>query len=131
MENNFDSRDIIVASPESCSKAEKTKEIEPQKEEKNETEEYYELPKRTENRSLLFSLLSVICASLSVCLAVFYIPALILSLFSVGLALYSRLRLGYFDRMCIVGLIVGIFGFVFSITSMILTLAGVMERLLA
>ena len=126
---NFESRDIIAASDASFEEKEEIKE-EVLTEQNEDKEENYELPKKQEHRTLLFSLLSVICAALSVCLAVFYIPALILSVLSVGLALYSRWRLGYFDRMCIVGLIVGIFGFVFGITSMILSLTGVMDRLL-
>ena len=98
-------------------------------EEPDSDAEYYPLPE-ARFRTLLWSLLSVIFAVLSVALCPFYIPAIVLSVLSVALSLYSRWRLGYFDKMALVGLIVGIFGIVFGIGSLCLTLSGVMDRLL-
>ena len=68
----------------------------------------------------LFSLISVCLAALSV--IVFLIPwlGLIFGLLSIGFSFISRRKLGYFEGLALVGLIIGIFGFVFSLTGIIL-----------
>ena len=62
-----------------------------------------------------FSVISLILAVLSVIL--FRVPwlSLILGLLSVGTAAFSRKNLGYFDKLSLAAIIVGIFGIVFSL----------------
>ena len=64
------------------------------------------------------SILSLIFAILSVILL--FIPwlSLISSLVSIVMGAFSRKNLGYFDRLTLAGLIIGIFGLVFSITGL-------------
>ena len=62
-----------------------------------------------------FSVISLILAVLSVIL--FRVPwlSLILGLLSVGTAAFSRKNLGYFDKLSLAAIIIGIFGIVFSL----------------
>jgi hypothetical protein len=69
----------------------------------------------------LFSVISVAFAALSVILSFVPWVGLILGLVSVGFSLISRKKLGYFEVLALVGLIVGIFGFVFSSAGIILS----------
>ena len=98
--------------------------------EEEKGEECYPLPQNPKKRTMLFSALSVILAVISISLAVFYIPSLILGVLSIGAAVYSRLILGFFDKLTLIGLILGIFGVIFGVGSLILTLSGVMAGLL-
>ena len=98
--------------------------------EEEKGDEYYPLPQNPKKRTMLFSALSVFLAVLSISLAVFYIPSLILGVLSIGAAVYSRLILGFFDKLTLIGLILGIFGVIFGVGSLILTLSGVMAGLL-
>ena len=92
-------------------------------------EEYYALPGGRGRRSLAFSLLSLIFALLSVFLFVFYIPSIIFSIASLSLAIIARRRLGYFDRLSLVGFTVAIFGFVFAVGAGILDSLGALDTL--
>ena len=75
------------------------------------------LPKKENRRTL--SVISLVLSILS--LACLFIPwlALIFSIAAVVLGSISRNNLGYFDRCTLAGLIIGIFGFVFSIAGII------------
>ena len=68
----------------------------------------------------LFSVISVFFAALSVILSFVPWVGFILGLISIAFSLISRKKLGYFEGFALVGLIVGIFGFVFSFTGIIL-----------
>ena len=81
--------------------------------EEEKGEECYPPPQNPKKRTMLFSALSVILAVISISLAVFYIPSLILGVLSIGAAVYSRLILGFFDKLTLIGLILGIFGVIF------------------
>ncbi len=87
----------------------------------NDTEPEYVYKKvidKNEKRRTM-SILSLTFAILSVILL--FIPwlSLIFSLVSIVAGALSRKNLGYFDRLTLSGLIIGIFGFVFSITGLI------------
>lgn len=69
----------------------------------------------------LFSVISVAFAALSVILSFVPWVGFIFGLVSVGFSLISRKQLGYFEGLALVGLIVGIFGFVFSFAGIILS----------
>lgn len=118
---------------ESYGKEQKNKYEEEYKEEYKEEikeEEYYPLPKDPRKRTMLFSVISVVLAIFSIGLCVFYIPSVILAALALCAALYSRYILGYFDKPALVGLILSIFGIIFGFGSMILTVCGIMDKLL-
>lgn len=73
---------------------------------------------KKENRRTL-SIISLVFAVLSILFL--FIPwlSLIFSLISIGTGAFSRKNLGYFDRLTLAGLIIGIFGFVFAIVGII------------
>ena len=127
-ENNSSLPVDYVVSDEDASYSEKTEDE--YKEQAVKEEEYYPLPKDPKKRTMLFSVISVILSVLSIGLSVFYIPALILAVLALGFALYSRYILGYFYKPALVGLILSIFGIIFGFGSMILTICGIMDKLL-
>jgi len=91
-------------------------------------DEFYAVPK--ERGIMIWSLLSVLFSVASVLLCGIFYLGLAFSVCAIVLSLVSRYKLGYFDKMGIFGLIVGIFGLVFGIFSTVLTLTGMMDKLL-
>lgn len=89
-------------------------------------EECYDLPKRRKSRTRLWSVLSVVASALSVLLCAFYYVSLPLALMGIGLSLFSKMKLGYFDRCGTIGLVVGIVGCVFGIFSIVGSCLGVL-----
>ena len=88
--------------------------------------EFYAVPAAVGN--LLFSVLSLLCAVLSVVLfAFFYIGGIIAAVAAIALAVLSSRKLGFFDRMALFGLIFGLFGLVFGIFSMVVDITGVLD----
>ena len=69
----------------------------------------------------LFSVIAVFFAALSVILSFVPWVGFIFGLVSIAFSLISRKKLGYFEGIALVGLIVGIFGFVFSFAGIILS----------
>lgn len=61
-----------------------------------------------------WSVVSILLAVLSVVLCYFSWAGLILGLASVGAAVIFRIKLGYFDKLSLVALILAIFGVVFA-----------------
>ena len=97
----------------------------------NEEKEVYNADEKAEDyayknvinekgKTRLHSVVSIACAVLSVVL--FFIPwlGLAFGICAVGFSLMSRKQLEYFEGLALVGLIVGIFGLVFSATGIIL-----------
>ena len=64
--------------------------------------------------SLALGILSVVCCCLGY-------GGAILGALAVAFSIISKKRLGYFDGMSIAGLVLGIFGFVFSVSLIIIT----------
>ena len=93
--------------------------------EDEESEQYYELPLAIKSRSLIWSVISFASGVLSLALCVFYYVSLIFALGSVMTSLISRKNLGFFERYAIIGLILGIMGFVFGISSFIANMLGI------
>ena len=77
------------------------------------------MPKKQNRRT--WSVVSLALAVLSVLL--FRVPwaGLILGLLAVGCAALSRKNLGYFDKLSLAGLIIGIFGIVFALSGLLLS----------
>ena len=73
---------------------------------------------KKENRRTM-SIISLVIAVLS--LVFLFIPwvALVLSIVAIVVGSISRRNLGYFDRITLAGLIIGIFGFVFSLSGIL------------
>ena len=92
--------------------------------------ECYDLPKSKSQRTMGWSLLSLILSLLSVALCSFWYVSFPLAVGAVVFAVISRRKLGYFDKMSVFGLIVGIVGFVFSAFSLFVSLSGVLDGLI-
>jgi len=89
--------------------------------EKNENEEcYYEVFNKDKPKYILWSLISAILGGISVICAFFGWGGLIIGAAAVVFAVVSRINLKYFDKISIMGLILGIFGMVFGAAVMIL-----------
>ena len=88
-----------------------------QNEEKNlgDSEYAYKTVMDGKGNSRVWSLVSLICAVFSVCLCFLPWLGLVFGILSLVFAIVSRNNIGYFDSLCLWGLIVGIFGIVFGI----------------
>ena len=95
----------------------------------NTQEEVYALPEKKARRSMIPSILSLILAIVSVLTCQIWVLALLLALASLGLALFARYRLGYFDKVALFGLIVSIVGTVFACFSAVVTISGIFSAL--
>ena len=89
--------------------------------------EYYDLPASPKERSMGWSLLSLALSVLSVALCAFWYVSFPLAIGAVIFSVISRKKLGYFDKMSVFGLIVGIVGFVFSAFSLFVSISGVLD----
>lgn len=90
-----------------------------------ESEEFYRLPNEPSSRNMIWSVVSVVLAVLSIPAAGIYWLGIAFAILSVGAGLFSRYRLGYFDKWSVFGLIFGIMGAVCGIFSMIVSLSGI------
>ncbi len=79
---------------------------------------YYEIFEKTKHKTRGWSVAALIFAIVSVFCSYFGWVGLAFGIIAISLSVVSRVTLRYFDGMCIAGLIIGIFGIVFS-TSMI------------
>lgn len=96
---------------------------------KDDGAECYELPKAPESRTRLWSVISIVLSALSVLLCPFFYVSIPLAVLGVGFSMYSKYRLGYFDRLGTWGLIVGLVGVVFGIFCLIGSVSGVFDLL--
>lgn len=87
--------------------------------EKSESEYVYKsVIKNKENRRT-WSVVSLVLAVLSVLSLLLPPLSLILGILSVGAGAFSKKNLGYFDKISIAGIIIGIFGCVFAVAGML------------
>ena len=90
-------------------------------EENEKKEEHIPFKKfiKDDKKSRIYSVASIIAGVLSLLLC--FLPALgiIFSLFAVAFMIVSRRVLGYFEGLGICGLIIGVFGLVFSVCAMV------------
>ena len=82
---------------------------------------YYEVFDKNKPKKMSWSLASVILGILSVICCSFGFVGLVMGFAAVACAIVSRCSLKYFDNMSIIGLIVGIFGIVFSSASVLIS----------
>ena len=85
------------------------------------TEYAYKTVMDVKEKSRIFSVISAACAAVSVVFCCTPWSALAFGVIAIVFAIVSRNRIGYFDTLGLVGLVVGIFGTVFGITGFILT----------
>ncbi len=64
----------------------------------------------------LFSILSLVISAISVLCCLFPVAGITLGALALGLGIYSRVNIGYFDGLSLGGIITSIFGVVFSVT---------------
>ena len=69
---------------------------------------------RGKPKNIGWSVASVICALLSFSLSIFGWAGLVFGILSIASAVAARVKLGYFNGWAIAGLLIGIFGTVFS-----------------
>lgn len=93
----------------------------------NTADEYYELPNETASRNMIWSIISLVFGILSVVTCQIYVLSMILAVLGMGASLYSRRKLGYFDRPSVIGLIIAIFGLVFAVAAMFISISGIFE----
>lgn len=88
-----------------------------------ESEENYAfqkvMPAKNKENRRTWSVISLILSILSLLLVYFSWVSLILGILSVGSALISRKNIGYFDKLSLAGMFIGIFGVVFSVGAII------------
>ena len=82
--------------------------------ERSDSDRYYEIFSTDKPKRRIWSVLSLIFATVSVICCFFGWIGLIFGALAVACSLVSRYNLRYFDMISIMGLIVGIFGIVFS-----------------
>ena len=121
--DEYESRLLSAGSEE---EEEKT-EPEVEAEEETDSEEYYKLPSTLKSRSLIWSILSFALGVLSIALCPFYYVSLVFAAVSVATSLVSRKNLGFFEKYAIFGLILGIMGVVFGISSAIAISLGLFK----
>ncbi len=90
--------------------------------------EYYSLPE--ERPSMLWSILSLVFSILSVLLSPIYYIGIPLAVAAIAMAMISGKGLGYFDKMSVLGLIIGIFGAVFGVFALVVDISGVLDGLI-
>lgn len=86
----------------------------------SEDEYLYKSVMDGKKKSRIWSLASLIFAIVSLLCCCIPWPGAVLGVLSIIFAVISRLNIGYFDGLAIAGLIVGIFGLVFSVSMMVL-----------
>ena len=104
---------------------EREEELEPEVENDESSDEYYELPLALKSRSLIWSAISFVAGVLSLAICTFYYVSLVFAVASIVSSLISRKNLGFFERYSIIGLILGIMGIVFGISSAIAISLGI------
>ena len=80
---------------------------------------YYELFDKNKQKTMAWSVMSMIFGICSIICCCYGWLGLVLSVISIAFAVVSRVNLKYFDGMAIAGLIIGIFGLVFSLTVLV------------
>lgn len=90
--------------------------------------EYYSLP--ADRPSMIWSMLSLVLSILSVLLSPIYYVGIPLAVAAIVMAVVSSRKLGFFDKMSVVGLIIGIFGAVFGIFAVVIDVSGVLDGLI-
>lgn len=90
----------------------------------SESDEYYALPNAIKSRSLIWAVISFAAGILSFALCFFYYAGLALAATSLICALVSRKNLGFFEKYSIMGIILGITGFVCSVFSLVASALG-------
>lgn len=97
-------------------------------EEEKVSDEYYELPGTKASRSMIWSIISTVLGVLSIPGCGFYVVGITLSVLSIGSAMFSRYRLGYFDKWSVFGLIFGIMGAVCGFFALAVTETGILNH---
>ena len=95
---------------------------------------YYEIFEKSKHKTRSWSVVALALAAVSVFCSWFGWIGLIFGICAIILSVVSRITLGYFDGVCICGLILGIFGVVFSGTMIIIDIvmaSGVFDTYLA
>ena len=86
----------------------------------NEDEDFlYKTVMDGKEKSRVWSVASCAAAVISILCSLFTYPAVVLGVFAIAFALFSRRNIGYFDGLALAGMIIGIAGIVFGIGSLV------------
>ncbi len=83
----------------------------------------YQTVMEMKSRNRGFAIASMILGILSILCCCFTYIGIALSIIAIVFAVVSRVRMGYFDGMAIAGLVLGIIGFVFGVSILIIDIA--------
>jgi hypothetical protein len=83
---------------------------------------YYEVFDKDKPKYILWSLISAVLGGISVICSLYGWGGLVVGALVVAFAIVSRVNLKYFDKITIVGLILGIFGMVFGASTIVIGL---------
>ena len=83
------------------------------------SDEVYPLPPSIKSRSLIWSAMSIVLAALALIFCKLYYVGIIFAVAALGTALVSRKNLGFFEKYSIMGIIIGIIGFIVNVFSVI------------
>lgn len=81
---------------------------------------YYQLPTNIKSRSLKWAVISLVGGILSLLLCPFYYVGLFFVAVSAGATAVSRLNLGYFEKLSIIGLTLSMIGLVCNVFSIVI-----------
>ena len=93
--------------------------------------EYYDLPDSPEARRRGWSVISFFSGIMSVLLCPIYIAGFAFAVMSIVGAIVSRKKLGFFDTLALVGMLIGIVGTVFCAFSLVVNLTGIFDGIAA
>ena len=91
-------------------------------ENQDDKDRYYEIFDHNKQYTRAWSVASLTVALASVVFCFLGWVGVVLSVVAISLSVLSRAKLKYFDNMAIAGLIIGIFGAVFGVTTIVMTL---------
>ena len=126
--SNYDENNELPVSAEMIERTDDSDVCDKTEEEKGNSE-FYALPQSLKARKRMWSLVSLVSAILSCALCPIYYVSLVLVAVAIGGAMKSRRSLGFFDKMSIGALILGIFGGVFGLSSLIVQVSGLADKL--
>lgn len=118
-ENEEVKKETSLATPMPETYYHEIKEDDEKKEEHGE-ERYYEVIDNNKPKYIIWSLISAILGGVSILCAFFGWGGLIVGAGAIAFAIVSRINLKYFDKISLVGLILGIFGTVFGAAVIVL-----------
>ncbi len=84
-----------------------------------DSDEYYALPKGG-NKNIIFSVISLVSGVLALLLCPFSYPSFVLAPLAAATSIVYRIQFGFFNKPAVIGLVLSIFGGIFSVVALII-----------